>query len=125
MRLLNEALASQRQLEAENSSLRESSAQAQKHMEEMSVYLKTQEHINLLKLKERDLLLKELTEQTNELRSQLRRDQKLLLEVKNAHSLPVVDTKRPPRQLSENNNSRPLTHKASSAPPPLFMTLCR
>jgi hypothetical protein len=97
MKLLNEALVSQRRLEAENSSLKESHAQAQKHIEDMSVYLKTQDHINLLKLKERDLLLKELTEQTNELRSQLKRDQKLLLEVKKGHSLPVIETKRPQR----------------------------
>jgi hypothetical protein len=123
MKLLNEALVSQRRLEAENSSLKESHAQAQKHIEDMSVYLKTQDHINLLKLKERDLLLKELTEQTNELRSQLKRDQKLLLEVKKGHSLPVIETKRPQRKVAENNNAKLQTYKASRPFPLASLTL--
>jgi hypothetical protein len=43
MKLLNEALATQRQLETENASLQKANAQAQKNVEEMSVYLKTQD----------------------------------------------------------------------------------
>lgn len=72
----------------------------------MSAYLRTQDHINILKLKERDLLLKELTEQVNELRAQVKRDQKLLQEVKKGTSLPILESRRPPRKASENNNTK-------------------
>jgi hypothetical protein len=96
MKLLNEALVTQQQLETENTSLKKSNAEAIRNVEEMAVYLKTQDNITLLKIKERDLLLKELTEQVNELRAQVKRDQKLLMEVKRGNTLPVIETKRPP-----------------------------
>lgn len=113
MKLLNEALTIQRQLETENASLQKANAQAEKHVEEMSVYLKTQDHINLLKLKERDLLLKELTEQVNELRAQVKRDQKLLLEVKKGNTLPVIETKKPSRNTVEGSSPKSLPYKVS------------
>lgn len=104
--LLNESRANEKKLEAEIAALKKVNTESTKRLEEMSTYLKTQDHINILKLKERDLLLKELTEQINELRSQVKRDQKLLLEVRNGNALPVIESKKPPRRSSENNNKK-------------------
>ena len=108
--MLKESLNAQRILENENSGLKEEIRKIKKQTEEMSIYLKTQDHINILKLRERDLLLKELTEQVTELRAQIKRDQNLLLEIKKGKSLPIIERQKPNRIPIpiENSNSKKL-----------------
>ena len=80
--LLSDALSDQRRLEDEISNLRKDKQDQDKYISELTGYVKTQDHIYNLKLKERELLLRELTQQTYDLRSQVKRDKKMFDEMR-------------------------------------------
>lgn len=82
--MLKEAVNAQRQVEGENRSLREDKERLTQRFDDVIALLHTQEQIANLKLKERDVLLRELTEQVNELRTQVKRDRKLFAEMDNS-----------------------------------------
>lgn len=80
--LLSETMVSQRMLEKEVLNFKQEKQDQDKYIKELSGYIKTQDHIYNLKLKEREILLRELTQQTNDLRSQVLRDKKMFDEMK-------------------------------------------
>jgi len=80
--LLSETKDSQRSLEKEVSELNKAKQDQDKYIKELSGYIRTQDHIYNLKLKEREILLRELTQQTNDLRGQVVRDKKMFDEMK-------------------------------------------
>jgi len=103
LRMLQESISAQRALEAENSKLRVENERLDKRVEEMITFVRTQDHIYSLKLKERDLLLKELTEQVHELRTQVVRDKKLLHDIeRGTTSLPSLQVKK--RRFKRTNS---------------------
>jgi hypothetical protein len=69
----------------------------------MENYTTNQDHIHKLKLKERSLLLREMTVQIYELREQIKKDKKLLDEIENSASNNVT------------NNVLPIMRKSYSA----------
>ena len=75
--LLRETIDNQHSLEKEVSELQKSKQDQEKYIGELSGYIKTQDHIYNLKLKEREILLRELTEQTHDLRAQVIRDKRM------------------------------------------------
>jgi hypothetical protein len=80
--LLSETAEAQRGLEQEVSNLRKEKSDQDKYIGELSGYIRTQDHIYNLKLKEREILLRELTQQTNDLRGQVLRDKRMFDEMK-------------------------------------------
>lgn len=80
--LLADTTESQRNLEKEFSALKEEKQNQDKYINELSGYIRTQDHIYNLKLKEREILLRELTQQTNDLRRQVARDKRMFDEMK-------------------------------------------
>lgn len=91
--MLTEAVNAQRQLEAENRALQDENLALSRKLEDIVAFVHTQEHISALKVKERDVLLKELTEQVHEVRAELRRDRKLFAEIERSRqslSLPSL-----------------------------------
>lgn len=81
-RLLYETGESQRSLEREMSLLKRDKQDQDKYIKELSGYIRTQDHIYNLKLKEREILLRELTQQTNDLRGQVIKDKRVFDEMK-------------------------------------------
>jgi len=81
-KLLSETADAQRGLEQEVSQLQKSKKEQDKYISELSGYIRTQDHIYNLKLKEREILLRELTQQTHDLRAQVVRDKKVFDEMK-------------------------------------------
>ena len=81
LHMLKEAVNAQRQLEAENMTLRDENAVLNRKMDDLVSFVRTQDHIASLKLREREVLLRELTEQVNELRAQLKKDRKLFADM--------------------------------------------
>jgi hypothetical protein len=101
--MLTEAVNAQREMESKCLALKEENKTLRKRADDMVVYIRTQDHIYSLKLKERELLLRELTEQVNQLRSQVGKDKKLLAEIKKGYSLPVMElSKTTQRSVSMN-----------------------
>lgn len=80
--LLRKTIDNQHSLEKEVSELQKSKQDQEKYIGELSGYIKTQDHIYNLKLKEREILLRELTEQTHDLRAQVIRDKRMFDEMK-------------------------------------------
>jgi hypothetical protein len=81
-KLMAETAATQRALEEEVFQLNKAKQEQDKYISELSGYIKTQDHIYNLKLKEREILLRELTQQTNDLRAQVVRDKRMFDEMK-------------------------------------------
>jgi hypothetical protein len=100
--MLTEAVNAQRLLEAENLALQEENSALNRKVEEMVTFVHTQEHISSLKVKERDVLLKELTEQVHELRTELRRDRKLFAEIDKSRQSPSLPSLRSGRMGSSS-----------------------
>ena len=81
-KILSDTVNTNRSLQSELYQLKNAKEEQDKYISELSGYIKTQDHIYNLKLKEREILLRELTQQTHDLRKQVLKDKKRFDEMK-------------------------------------------